>query len=51
MVYDSKRHGALVGATGHHGNAQDSEKLPPYANFVVMENEAAARRHSTGQQE
>ncbi len=48
VVYDSKKLGSLVGATGHHGNAQDYEKLPPYAYFVVMENEAAARRHSTG---
>ncbi|TKB52022.1 hypothetical protein [Ferrimonas aestuarii] len=46
VVYNCRELGTLVGAQGHKGEAVDYEKLPPNAYFVVMENEAVARRHS-----
>ncbi|WP_037459192.1 hypothetical protein [Shewanella sp. HN-41] len=46
VVYNCRELGTLVGAQGHRGEAVDYEQLPPNAYFVVMENEAAARRHS-----
>ncbi|MGL0957708.1 hypothetical protein ABMX86_22065 [Vibrio vulnificus] len=46
VVYNCRELGSLVGAQGHSGEVLDYEKLPPNAYFVVMENEAKARRHS-----
>ncbi|NVC93247.1 hypothetical protein FC650_06205 [Vibrio natriegens] len=48
VVYNCKKLGSLVGASGHSGYGADYEKIPPNAYFVVMENEDAARRHFTG---